>query len=283
MNFKLFLRIFFILCLIFGLINLAIGGAAIYGYYKLQGLISTTSSQLNQSLSSVKTLFSNVTRLTANGTSEIGLASHNATFFLSELESNLSVSKQDFYNESNYFSTFILPDSSQQQSQGVSAAFKNLGNQLNTIQNQYLPMLQALVQSETAKVNGSVSGINSSISRLNQSVYLMADSISSEIGIVGSLVSLALLGFAFYSILEGIIFVMLGLFIHYLINTLYGAKNAVASDKVNDLAAAGKAESQRAKRTSKAVGSTSNDGEPKGKERKGGLLNRIRDSFGIEE
>src|SRR5208282_5028066 len=153
---------------------------------------------------------------------EVGPTSQNITVLITGLEYRISTSKQDFYNESNYFSTFTIPDSSPQQSTGISSSFKDIGNQLNATQNQYLPMLLNAVRSTTLKINGSVSGINSSFSKLNQTISLIANNALSEIGTAKSFVSLAMLGFAFYSILEGVVFIMLSVFILYLARNLYG-------------------------------------------------------------
>ena len=99
MNFKLFLRIFFVLCLVFGFINFAIGGFALYGYYKVQKTLSVASLEVNQSMSSVKALFANVSGLTSTASFAVGSTSHNITAFMTGLENNISISKQEFYNE----------------------------------------------------------------------------------------------------------------------------------------------------------------------------------------
>ncbi len=285
MNFKLFLRIFFVLCLVFGFINFAIGGFALYGYYKVQKTLSVASLEVNQSMSSVKALFANVSGLTSTASFAVGSTSHNITAFMTGLENNISISKQEFYNESNYFSTFVIPDSGPQQSRGISIAFRNIGEQLNTTQNRLPPIINAITL-ESHEANGSLLGINSSISRLNQSFYLIANNLVSEIDTAGGTVSLAILGFAFYSALQGVIFIMLGLFILYLIKNLYGTGKQAPQYKEN-----GSANSYNSVQSSEALSKQkkkqkeSDQSKPaaeKGK-RKGGLMKEIKDNFGIED
>ena len=184
-----------------------------------------------------------------------------------------------------YFSTFVITDSGPQQSRGISIAFRNIGEQLNMTQNRLPPIINAITL-ESHEANGSLLGINSSISRLNQSFYLIANNLVSEIDTAGDTVSLAILGFAFYSALQGVIFIMLGLFILYLIKNLYGTGKQAPQYKEN-----GSANSYNSVQSSEALSKQkkkqkeSDQSKPaaeKGK-RKGGLMKEIKDNFGIED
>lgn len=288
MNFKLFLRIFFIFCLIFGFINIAIGGFALYGYYKVQKTLSTASLEVNQSISTAKALFANVTRLTSTASTQVGPVSRNITSLITGLEARLSISKQEFYNESNYFSTFQLPDSSSP-SLGISKAFKNIGDQLNVTQTQYLPPILNAVNSGMLEANGSIQNINYSISRLNQSFSLIASNVLSEIGTANGIISLAVLGFAFYSILEGIIFIMLSTFILYLTKNRYGSRKQPptideenASAKTYPDTTQNAQSGSRSRRKGKGVDQSAAETNQEGPG-KGGLMKTIKDAFGIEE
>lgn len=289
MDFKLFLRIFLIFCLIFGLINVCVGGVALYGYYKVHDTLSATSLEVSQGISSAKALFSNATELASTASSEVKPAVQNITMLLSGLENEISISKQAFYNESDYFSSFTFPDSSPQQSAGVSTSFKTIANELNMTQNQYFPMIRAAVDSAALKANGSISGLNTSISRLNQSLSLIADNALSEIGTANSLISMAILGFAIYSILEGIVFIMLSVFILYLIKNLYdGGKQMSVDEKSGSTSASYKdvdavRSNVKSKAKPKATVQSESEQEPEKSDGKTGILKRVKDTFGIEE
>jgi predicted PurR-regulated permease PerM len=288
MDFKLFLKIFLAFCIAFAILNLAIGGFALYGYYKVQKIISTTSSGLNQSVAGVRALVSNLNGLTSIASTEIGPASRNITSFLADAEANLSTSKQDLYNESNYFSSFQLPDTSAQQSEGISAAFENLANQLNATSSRLPPIINA-VRLASEQVNGSISSINASVARLNQSFYLMANNVLAEVGSTGGLVSTAILGIVIYSFMQAAVFMMLGIFLLYLMQNLYGSAKPPA---LNQEVAKTKTPQEpdqnvkyRIKPKRKIQEAEESEKEPDAEsgEKNGGLLKTIKDTFGVED
>ena len=217
-NQKTLLKILAILSIIFGVISLIICEILIYNNNIIHQQLISSSYYLNQSTNSIKNIMDNITLLSRTVSSGVQTASINMTDALSTLDQNVSTMEQNFNQEAIFFNNWNVLGYKPQTTQQISQTFQTISNQLNTTHSSTIPSLIKLTNTESAHIEYPLANISYSISALNQSVSFLSYTLITEVNSLGNMITTGLFILSFYFGLQGIIFILLGVFINKICN-----------------------------------------------------------------
>jgi predicted PurR-regulated permease PerM len=203
------------LCILFGAMNIVFGFFVIYGYFSVQGQLSTTSQYLNQSLQASQSLIRDTSALTNNATSEISIVDKNLTGTLTSIKDNLTVIGNSFNQEAGYFGNLTMPGLQKAQAQQIASGFMSISAQLNYTRTRTIPQLLKTINSSGSSIDKPLTSINQSTAALSLSVVTLLGSSAAELSSTEQAISILMLVFAVYLMIQGAVFILFGVLLIY--------------------------------------------------------------------
>ena len=215
-NIRWLSRFFIILCLIVGVTNIFIGSALIFYSYAINSQLSSNLQQINQSLGNSLAILSNVTILTSIAPSNLKMLSQNLSSEMDNISNNLYVIQRNFNQEANFFYNWSILGYHFQTTQKIGTTFNTLATQVGSINDNEIPKLLHLTNTETSAFSTPISNIAHQASSLNYTLSALAETYKMDIAQAQGVLPLIIIGLGIYTILQGILFVALGKVILYL-------------------------------------------------------------------
>ena len=273
MNIGMLGKVFYPLCIIFGILNIAGGGAIVFYSYQLNSQLSSSLSEVNGALSASSGILSNINTLALVAASSGQSTSQNVTNMLNNFSASISTIQNELQQEANIFNNGsaaqYYPKSAQ-----IGDAFGSLAAQFGLMNNYGIPPLRRLINNTFSHVITPLSSISQETSSLNDDLSSMASTFNSDMSMVQSTVPTLFLGFGAYLMLQGVLFILLGKISSYLISNASVPKPTPAPK--------GKSKKQKeVKEPTEPPASTENEDEGKGKGNLG-IIGSIKDALGIE-
>jgi hypothetical protein len=202
-------KLFFALCMLFGVLNIVLGLAILYGYIELHAEITSSLAELNQTTAGLQQILANSTATLSASSASVNALSANLTSDLGSLQRNLSAINQSFYQEAGYFSSLNIGGVSSPQMAQIGSSLRSIGGQFGSAQ-QNVGRLSGTVELEAARVEAPLSYTNQSVTRLQASAGSLVSTTSSELNLAENALNLLMPGLAAYMLLQGVLFILLG-------------------------------------------------------------------------
>lgn len=208
---------FFALCTIVGIINIISGIAVLLFSYEINMQLSSGLVSINAGLNNSLAILSNVSILASSATANTHILSQNLSSILGNFSMNLNAIQQNFNQESSFFYNWSIFGYRPQTTQEIGNTFQMLSMQVSLINNNDIPAILHLVNTETSNIAVPISNISQQTRMLKYNLFTVLNSYRYEISQVQSVLLFVLVGLGIYTILQGMLFITLGKIITYLI------------------------------------------------------------------
>jgi hypothetical protein len=204
--------------MVVGVINIIAGVAVLFYSYEMNVQLTSSLVNINESLSSSLAILSNATALASSASTNIHILSQNMSNVLGNFSINLYAIQQNFNQEAGFFYNWSVLGYRPQTTQEIGNTFQTLSTQIGSINNNDIPAMLHLVNTETSNVASPLSNITQEMTMLRYNLFTLLNTYQSDIIQIQFVLTFVFIGLGIYTILQGILFITLGKIILCLIN-----------------------------------------------------------------